>query len=71
MPQYLADQEHRRNTYDMKLTQALYLAIFGLAALVSAAPVVFNAAMDLKRDAEALPEPYPEALPEPQRPARK
>lgn len=55
----------------MKLTKALYLSVFGLAALGYAAPLVINTAMDLKRDADALPEPYPEALPEPQRPAKR
>ena len=71
MPQHLSDKEYRRNDHDMKLTKALYLSIFGLAAWGYAAPLVINTAMDVKRDADALPEAYPEALPEPQRPAKR
>ena len=73
MPQHLSDKEYRRNDHDMKLTKALYLSILGLAAWGYAAPLAINTAMDLKRDADAdaLPEPYPEALPEPQRPAKR
>ena len=76
----------------MKLTRTLYLVGFGLATLGNAAPLIVNTAMDLKRnaealpkpfsdplpvaepvkrDAEALPEPFPEAISEPQRPARR
>ena len=76
----------------MKLIRALYLVVFGLGALSNAAPSIVNTAMDLKRnaealpkplrdplpvaepskrDAEALPEPYPEAISEPQRPAKR
>ena len=72
MPQYLSDKEHRRDDHDMKLTKALYLSVFGLAASGYAAALVINTAIEpAKRDADALPKPYPEAIPEPQRPAKR
>ena len=63
MPQYLSDKEYRHNDHNMKLIKALYLSVFGLAALDNAAPLVINTAMDLKRDAGALPKIFSGPLP--------
>ena len=50
----------------MRFTIALYLAVFGLATLGSSMPVAGGPTPAVvKRNAEALPEPFPDPLPEP------
>ena len=55
----------------MRFTNALYLAVLGLATIGSSMPVAGGPTPVVKRDAEALPEPFSDPLPEPQRPAKR
>ena len=59
----LSNQDYRRNDSNMKFAETLYLAVIGLSALSSAAPLPVSTAMNLKRYAEALPIPFPDPLP--------